>query len=79
MATSKLFSIRVLPDGKIIKAPKNYNLRQALLENGIDVDSSCGGVGTCGRCRVRIMSGKVHFIPGKLVSKKEKEKGYVLS
>jgi len=79
MDISKLFSIKILPDGKIIRVPKNYNLRQALLENGLNIDSSCGGAGTCGRCRVRIASGKVHAVPGKKISKREMEKGFILS
>lgn len=39
---------------KTIEAPEGSNLRQALLEAGIFLDSPCGGRGSCGKCRVHI-------------------------
>lgn len=79
MGNQKKYLIKFIPGGKSIKVPQNYNLKQAILDSGIDIDSSCGGVGTCGRCRVRIKGGKVNTKKSKFISPKQKEKGYVLS
>jgi uncharacterized 2Fe-2S/4Fe-4S cluster protein (DUF4445 family) len=79
MAVRKQFSIKFLPSEKIIKVPQDYNLRQAILDCGIDIDSSCGGVGTCGRCKVKVINGRVYSKRSKFITVKEKEDGYVLS
>jgi len=79
MKGQKKYLIKFIPSGKSIKISHGYNLRQAILDCGIYIDSSCGGVGTCGRCRVRIKEGEVNTKKTKLISPAEKEKGYVLS
>ncbi len=79
MKNQKKYLIKFIPDGKSIKVSPHYNLRQAILDCGIHIDSSCGGVGTCGRCLVRIKDGKVKTKDTKLISSDKKEKGYVLS
>ena len=79
MKNQKKYLIKFIPDGKSIKVSPHYNLRQAILDCGIHIDSSCGGVGTCGRCLVRIKDGKVKTKDTKLISSAKKEKGYVLS
>ena len=47
------------PSGKKIKAGKGDDLINIIKEAGIDIDFPCGGKGTCGRCIVKIESGKV--------------------
>jgi uncharacterized 2Fe-2S/4Fe-4S cluster protein (DUF4445 family) len=69
--------LKLLPSNKEIKVKKGYNLRQAILDCGIHLDSSCGGVGTCRRCKVRVISGMVST---KTTGKKSSEKnGMVLA
>lgn len=79
MSNSKKYLINFLPSKKSIKINSDYNLRQAILDCGLDIDSSCGGVGTCGRCMVKIVEGKVDTEKSKFISSKEKKDGYVLS
>ena len=79
MLDKKFFSVKLLPGEKIIKVPQNYNLRQAILDCGIDIESACGGVGTCGRCKVQVKSGRIYSKRNKFIKGKEKEDGYVLS
>ena len=79
MIVQKQFSIKFLPSKKTVKVPKDYNLRQAILDCGIDIESSCGGVGTCGRCKVKVVSGHVHSKKSKFINSYEKREGYVLS
>jgi len=47
-------NIRVLPSGRDLKLKVGANLREALIESGIALDSPCAGQGTCLKCRVRI-------------------------
>ncbi|MBU4314649.1 MAG: DUF4445 domain-containing protein [Actinobacteria bacterium] len=79
MNDQKKYLIKFTPSGKSIKISPGYNLKQAILDSGINIDSSCGGVGTCGRCKVRVKEGKVNTKKSKFISSKEKENGYVLS
>ncbi|MHB1347135.1 MAG: ASKHA domain-containing protein [Candidatus Humimicrobiaceae bacterium] len=47
--------IKIYPQNLSMEVKDGYNLRQALLEMGINLGGSCGGSGTCGRCRVEIL------------------------
>ena len=48
------FKVRVLPLGRDLNLQARANLRAALVEAGIPLDSPCGGQGTCLKCKVRI-------------------------
>ena len=79
MNSQKKYLIKFIPGSKSIKVSTGYNLKQAILDSGIYIDSSCGGVGTCGRCKVRVKEGKVNTKKSRFISPGKKEKGYVLS
>ncbi|MGE5682710.1 MAG: ASKHA domain-containing protein [Bacillota bacterium] len=51
-----MHKVTFLPDKKSGYFPKGTSLRDAALELGIVIESSCGGAGTCGKCKV-IISG----------------------
>lgn len=50
-----MFKIKVAD--KILDANKGDNLYQVLTFNNISVRSSCGGIGACGDCMVKIING----------------------
>ncbi|MFC2159346.1 ASKHA domain-containing protein [Actinomycetota bacterium] len=79
MAETKKCLIKFLPDGRSIEVPSGYNLRQAILDIGLDIDSSCGGVGTCGKCRVKVIKGEIGSKKTRFISASDKRKGFVLS
>ncbi|MDD5622477.1 MAG: ASKHA domain-containing protein [Actinomycetota bacterium] len=79
MLDKKHFSIKFLPSGKTIKVPGDYNLRQAILDCGIDIESACDGVGTCGRCKVQVKSGNIYSKKVKFINARDRDEGYVLS
>lgn len=79
MNSKKKYLVKFIPAGRSIKIPHGYNLRQAILDCGLDIDSSCGGVGTCGRCMVRVKEGKVKTKKTKFITPEKKKSGYVLS
>lgn len=47
------------PIGRRIEVEPGTNLLEAAQRAGVDLVASCGGVGICGTCRVRITQGKV--------------------
>ncbi|MBN2072546.1 MAG: DUF4445 domain-containing protein [Actinobacteria bacterium] len=79
MSSQKRYLVKFLPGGESVKVPHGYNLRQAILDCKLNIDSSCGGVGTCGRCRVQVLEGEVDTTESRFISKSDKEKGFVLS
>ena len=50
------------------------NLLSCLIDNGIDVSSSCGGKGTCGYCKVRVVEGGGQILPTEEIFMSRKEK-----
>jgi uncharacterized 2Fe-2S/4Fe-4S cluster protein (DUF4445 family) len=51
--------LRFLPDGAEVRVPSGTPVFDAASWNGIAVDSTCGGHGTCQKCKVRIVTGEV--------------------
>ncbi len=51
--------LRFLPDGAEVRVPSGTPVFDAASWNGIAIDSTCGGHGTCKKCKVRIVSGQV--------------------
>ena len=55
--------LRFAPDGVEVRVPAGTPIFDAASWNGIAIDSTCGGHGTCKKCRVRITSGAVALSP----------------
>jgi uncharacterized 2Fe-2S/4Fe-4S cluster protein (DUF4445 family) len=51
--------LRFLPDGSEVRVPSGTPVFDAASWNGIAIDSTCGGHGTCKKCKVRIVSGEM--------------------
>jgi uncharacterized 2Fe-2S/4Fe-4S cluster protein (DUF4445 family) len=51
--------LRFLPDGAEVRVPSGTPVFDAASWNGIAIDSTCGGHGTCKKCKVRALSGEV--------------------
>ena len=51
--------LRFLPDGAEVRVPSGTPVFDAASWNGIAIDSTCGGHGTCKKCKVRVVSGDV--------------------
>jgi uncharacterized 2Fe-2S/4Fe-4S cluster protein (DUF4445 family) len=48
-------SLTFLPAGKSVRVPSGVSVFDAALWNGVPVDSTCGGHGTCKKCKVRVI------------------------
>jgi uncharacterized 2Fe-2S/4Fe-4S cluster protein (DUF4445 family) len=47
------------PSGREVRVPPGVSVFDAASWNGIAIDSTCGGHGTCKKCKVRILDGSV--------------------
>jgi uncharacterized 2Fe-2S/4Fe-4S cluster protein (DUF4445 family) len=51
--------LRFEPDGADVRVPSGTPIFDAASWNGVAIDSTCGGHGTCKKCKVRIEDGEV--------------------
>ena len=70
--------IEFLPDEVTFEAPSGASLLDAALDAGIFIPASCGGAGTCGRCKVKVFE-TVETSEIEKVPVKERAEGYVLA
>jgi len=77
---------RMVPQGDVriqvngereIRTPRGKKLVSALADAGIFVPSACGGGGTCGQCKVKVLKGGGDLLPteASLITKKEAREG----
>jgi uncharacterized 2Fe-2S/4Fe-4S cluster protein (DUF4445 family) len=71
--------VRFLPQDMSVDLPKGSTLMDAAQKAGINIEYACGGSGTCGKCRVRILSGDVSFEKTGALSLQLLDQGYVLA
>jgi uncharacterized 2Fe-2S/4Fe-4S cluster protein (DUF4445 family) len=73
--------LRFLPDGPQVRVPPGVTLFDAASWNGVAIDSTCGGHGTCKKCKVRIAGGSVPASPvdGRAFSPEELRAGWRLA
>ena len=51
--------VRFLPGGETVEIVRGTTLLDAALSAGLPVGNSCGADGTCGRCGLRLLSGRL--------------------
>jgi uncharacterized 2Fe-2S/4Fe-4S cluster protein (DUF4445 family) len=73
------FKVTFYPERTSVEAEKGQTILAAAVAAGISVNSACGGNGGCGRCKVKIKSGKVCIPPTGLLSPDERSKGIFLA
>jgi uncharacterized 2Fe-2S/4Fe-4S cluster protein (DUF4445 family) len=55
--------LRFLPDGTEVRVPSGTPIFDAASWNGVAIDSTCGGHGTCRKCKVQVLRGEVPISP----------------
>ncbi len=68
-----------LTSGKILSSREGVSIYNALKGEGVYLVSSCGGKGTCGKCRVRIVEGRCEVVSYGKLGQKERDGGLVLA
>ena len=76
----KRYTVRFEPDDVSIDVYREAeNLLRVAMVAGVHVNASCGGAGTCGKCKVKILEGEFRTKPSAKLSAAEKEQGYCLA
>ncbi len=67
--------IRFIPDNIEVAVDKGTNLLSAAMTAGVHINASCGGMGVCGTCKVKIESGTVESTRTEKISDEEYNQG----
>lgn len=68
-----------LTSGKTISCSSESSILESLRKEDVHLTASCGGKGTCGKCRVIIKEGAVRSLSTAKLSQEEIDKGYALA
>lgn len=68
-----------MPDNRFVVVSEGENLLRAAMDADVHINASCGGSGSCGKCRVIIEEGEVEREPNAKLGEPEIAKGYALA
>jgi uncharacterized 2Fe-2S/4Fe-4S cluster protein (DUF4445 family) len=68
-----------LPSGKIITASAELSILENLNQAEVYLTASCGGKGTCGKCKIIIKDGKTKSLSRMKLTQEEIDRGYSLA
>ena len=68
-----------LPSGKIITSKAGLSILESLKQSEVYLTASCGGKGTCGKCKVVIKDGKTNSLSRMKLTQEEIDKGFALA
>jgi uncharacterized 2Fe-2S/4Fe-4S cluster protein (DUF4445 family) len=74
-------NLNVLPDDLWLQVRRGTTIFEALREQGVELESDCGGLGKCGKCKVRVLSsiGRPHKDEWEFISEEEYRQGIRLA
>jgi Na+-transporting NADH:ubiquinone oxidoreductase subunit NqrF len=74
-------TVEFQPQALVTRVPPGTSIFNAANWIGLPIDSTCGGLGTCGKCKVRILHGEngITDADRKTFSEAELEAGWRLS
>jgi uncharacterized 2Fe-2S/4Fe-4S cluster protein (DUF4445 family) len=73
------FKVTFYPDNKTVEAEKDKTILSAAISAGVYINSSCGGDGVCGRCKVILRKGQVLTQSSGRVTAEERKRGVHLA
>src|SRR3989338_8090792 len=73
------FKITFYPDNKAVEVEKGKTVLSAAISAGVYINSSCGGDGVCGRCKVVLRKGQILGQPTGRISHEERKRNIYLS
>lgn len=73
------YKVTFYPHNKSVEVEKGKSLLAAAISAGVYINSSCGGDGVCGRCKVILKKGRVFTQPTGRISIDERKRGYYLA
>jgi uncharacterized 2Fe-2S/4Fe-4S cluster protein (DUF4445 family) len=73
--SGKRCKVKFLPDNIEVIVEKGSSLLSAALAAGVHINAACGGMGTCGTCKVKIENGQVESVQTDRLTREEYQKG----
>ncbi|MDD5594782.1 MAG: ASKHA domain-containing protein [Candidatus Omnitrophica bacterium] len=73
------FKVTFYPDNKTIEVEKDKTILSAAISCGVYINSACGGDGVCGKCKVKVRTGKVITQPNAVLSLEDKREHIYLA
>lgn len=73
------YQVVIMPENITISVEKGTNLFMAVKNAGVDMESPCGGHGTCGKCAVKVIDGVFKIQDDAHLSQELKDAGYILA
>ena len=73
------FKITFLPDKKTIFVQKDATILSAAVLAGVHINSTCGGEGVCGKCKIKLNKGQVISRPSGIITAQEKKDNIYLA
>ena len=74
-----VYTIKFLPDDRTLTIKEGDNLLEIAMRSDVYINASCGGNGTCGKCRVKVIEGKTSAPMHPKVSRKDYDAGVRLA
>ncbi|MBR9982496.1 MAG: DUF4445 domain-containing protein [Desulfatitalea sp.] len=71
--------VTFLPNNVSIDVPTGETVLRAAMAAGVHINASCGGDGTCGKCRVIVEAGTIEGEASDRISTEDRAKGYRLA
>ncbi|MDD5476939.1 MAG: ASKHA domain-containing protein [Candidatus Omnitrophica bacterium] len=72
------FKVTFLPDNKTVSVDKDSTVLSAAISAGVYINSTCGGDGICGRCKV-VVKGQVTSQPNGIITPEERKNNIYLA
>ncbi|MDD5120351.1 MAG: ASKHA domain-containing protein [Candidatus Omnitrophica bacterium] len=73
------FQVTFLPDNLTVSVDKDKTILSAAISAGIYINSTCGGDGICGKCRVVVNKGEVTSQPNGIITALDKKANIYLA
>lgn len=74
-----MIKVKVSSHDKEIKCNIGENLLEIIRDNGVFIDAPCNGSMSCGKCKVKLLNGKVKSNITTHISNEEINQGYILA
>ncbi len=76
---AEAIKVLFLPENRYIEVEKGENLLKAAMRADVHINASCGGAGSCGKCRVIVEKGEVEREPNPKLTQEDIDKGYAMA
>ena len=73
------YKVRFEPVGRELELAPDETILQGAMSAGVHINASCGGSGTCGKCKVKIVKGETTVPPMPMLQAWEVKEGYRLA